>query len=169
MASLYHPTGTAVDDRDSNEITAAYLTKFKSIGRLDNALAPRLFDYACLNLRKSTFENNLSQIVLGTFERAWAELSRAHELSMDQWGAFTICIMEILSMLIGQVHLAYLLRNPVTVANATERYRLCKSNPKHIRAIVTIASSKDLFEYLGRLLLFPLSPLGKGIIGKHKP
>lgn len=104
MISKYRPKSIALDEQDSNGITTAYLSKIKSIRRLNNGFVPLLFAHACHNLKDANFETNFLRIVAGTLERAWLDLSQAQELSVYQWGVFTESIMEILSVLLARVY-----------------------------------------------------------------
>ncbi|KAG8705355.1 hypothetical protein FRC11_009100, partial [Ceratobasidium sp. 423] len=141
FAKLSYET-SAVDTADSAQLIAAYLAKMKRLPILKWSYISRLYSYICANfhLDGPMYEQNLTLIASATLEEAWAEMLKAQGMNADQWSIFVDTIIS--NSMILPISQRQPLRAPLHLA---------------------VLTNDNLFELLGRLVLFPLSPDGKFI------
>lgn len=167
--TFFDRVGTVVDASDSDQIVEAYLKKIKplpTLGELDDYVSA-LLGYTCSNfkLNQTKFDHNLSRIVRATLGWAWSKLSKAHEMDRKAWKRFVDSVMDIPPTLVLWVSFLCI----VIIATCKLKYTsMCEANRTKTRAIMAVATSEDLFELLGRLMLFPLSLSGGMLIGKRR-
>ncbi|CAE6434043.1 unnamed protein product [Rhizoctonia solani] len=131
---------TATDTDDSSQMVAAYLEKMKRLPILKWAYISRLYGYVCANfhLDGPRYEENLVLITSATLEEAWGEMLKAHEMNFIQWKIFVDTVIN----------------NSVTLP-------MTQRQPSRAPLYLSVLTNDNLFELLGRLVLFPLSPGGK--------
>ncbi|KAG8707340.1 hypothetical protein FRC11_007511, partial [Ceratobasidium sp. 423] len=133
---------TAVDTADSAQLISAYLEKMKRLPILKWGYVSRLYGYICANfhLDGPKYEENLTLIASATLEEAWAEMLKAQGMNLNQWTVFVD-----------------------TVINNSLTLPMSQRQPLRAPLHLAVLTNDNLFELLGRVILFPLSPDGKFI------
>ncbi|CAE6492860.1 unnamed protein product [Rhizoctonia solani] len=140
FADRYETTVTMPLDCD--RIVKAYSDKMGKLPTFVYAYVVRLYEFVCVNYHVNAARSNehLNTICASTLEESWAELLRANLLSAGQWYQFTNTIVTNSKLLMTSAN--HQVNKPI---------------------LLSILTKEDLFDFLGRLFLFPMSVEGESI------